>query len=63
MTSQAGDTASLPHFEQLFEGTQFRKGLELAFTSTKSGGLAARIDNRDVRSAFCSSLEYPNDRV
>lgn len=46
---QEGDTESLPQFEQLFEGAQFRKGMELAFTNTKSGGLAAKIDNRDVR--------------
>jgi hypothetical protein len=48
MIAQAGDTESLPKFEQLFEGANFRKGMELAFTSTKSGGLAARIDSRDV---------------
>lgn len=47
---QEGDTESLPQFEQLFEGAQFKKGMELAFTNTKSGGLAAKIDNRDVRS-------------
>jgi hypothetical protein len=45
---KAGDVESLPQFEQLFDGTAFRKGLELAFTSTKAGGLAARIDSRDV---------------
>jgi len=45
---QAGDKDSLPQFEQLFEGAEFRKGMELAFTNTKAGGLAARIDSRDV---------------
>lgn len=45
---KAGDVESLPQFEQLFEGADFRKGMELAFTSTKGGGLAARIDSRDV---------------
>ena len=47
---QAGDKQSMPEFERLFEGTEFRKGLELAFTSTKQGSLAARIDNKDVSS-------------
>ena len=47
---------SLPKFEQLFDGAQFRKGMELAFTSTKAGGLAARIDSRDV-SDCCLALD------
>ena len=47
---------SLPKFEQFFDGAQFRKGMELAFTSTKAGGLAARIDSRDV-SDFCLAVE------
>ena len=56
MAVQAGDAESLPKFEQLFDGAQFRKGMELAFTSTKAGGLAARIDSRDV-SDSCLALD------
>ena len=47
----------MPQFEQLFEGAQFRKGMELAFTNTKSGGLAAKIDNRDVSQTAKEALE------
>jgi hypothetical protein len=50
---------SLPQFEQLFEGADFRKGMELAFTSTKAGGLAARIDSRDVRFCTLPSTLHP----
>lgn len=45
---QVNDENSLVEFERLFEGVNFHKGLEMAFTSTKSGGLAARIGNSDV---------------
>jgi len=53
---KAGDVESLPQFEQLFEGAEFKKGMELAFTSTKAGGLAARIDSRDVGEVGSSSF-------
>lgn len=46
---QVGDERSLAEFERLFEGVAFHKGLEMAFTSTKAGGLAAKIGDNDVR--------------
>ena len=49
---QVGDTESFGKFEAMLKGAPFRKGLELGFTSTPEGGLAARVDNKDVRPAW-----------
>ena len=46
---QLGDSSSLQDFKQLFQGADFHTGLELAFSSTPEGALAARIGDREVR--------------
>ena len=47
--NQMGDKESLGEFKKLFDGAQFRNGLELSFSSTPEGALAARIDDKEVR--------------
>ena len=46
--AQVGDTESFAEFEGMMRQAPFRKGLELGFTSTPEGGLAARVDNQEV---------------
>lgn len=48
---QMGDNESLGGFKRLFDGADFHNGLELSFSSTPEGQLAARIDSRDVSHA------------
>lgn len=46
---QSGDAPALDEFEGLFRGARFYRGMEMVFTNTHAGGLALRIDGRDVR--------------
>jgi hypothetical protein len=47
---QAKEPAStMQAFEGLFEGVQFRKGLEIAFASHHKGQLVTQIDGKQVR--------------
>ena len=39
----------LDDFEARFEGADFHKGMEVAFSNTRAGGLALRIAGKDVR--------------
>ena len=39
----------LDDFEARFAGADFHKGMEVAFSNTRSGGLALRIAGKDVR--------------
>lgn len=48
---QMGDNESLGEFKRLFDGADFHNGLELSFSSTPEGQLAARIDSRDLSHA------------
>ena len=50
--AQVGEVAKWQEFEKQFEGADFRKGLEIAFTSTKQGALATKVDNKDVSSSL-----------
>ena len=46
---QAGAMQPLDDFEARFAGADFHKGMEVAFSNTRSGGLALRIAGEDVR--------------
>ena len=52
---QAGALQPLDDFEARFAGAKFHKGMEVAFSNTRSGGLALRIAGKDVRmpTSFC----------
>ena len=45
---QAHDTAPLQQFGSQFDNVNFRKGLQLNFTSNKDGSLITQIDNKQV---------------
>lgn len=47
---QAGETAALQAFTEQFSGAQFRKGLEITFT-TRGAQLQTRVDGEQVRAA------------
>lgn len=44
----------LDDFEARFAGADFHKGMEVAFSNTRSGGLALRIAGKDVRTPASS---------
>ena len=50
---QAHDTAPLQQFGSQFDNVNFRKGLQLNFTSSKDGSLITQIDNKQVRDSIC----------
>jgi hypothetical protein len=60
---QAGALAPLDDFEARFAGAEFHKGLEVAFTSTRAGGLALRIGSKDVRPPARAALGRPGALV
>ena len=45
---QAGDVAPLQEFGALFDDVNFKKGLQLNFTSNKEGALITQVDNKQV---------------
>ena len=49
--------AALDEFEGLFRGARFHKGFEMVFTNTKAGGLALRIDGKDVSALCCLCMQ------
>ena len=46
--AQAGDTESFAEFEGMMKKAPFHKGMEMGFTSTPDGGLAARVEGEEV---------------
>lgn len=47
--------ATLKSFEALFDGVQFRKGLEVAFATHHKGELVTKIDGKQVyRKRLCT---------
>lgn len=52
----------LDDFEARFAGADFHKGMEVAFSNTRSGGLALRIAGKDVRApASIAPQHLPRD--
>ena len=51
----------LDDFEARFEGADFHKGMEVAFSNTRSGGLALRIAGKDVRAPPHCPQHLPRD--
>lgn len=45
---QAGDVAPLQEFGALFDDVNFKKGLQLNFTSNKEGALITQVDNKQI---------------
>jgi hypothetical protein len=46
---QAGQSSALAAFKAQFDDVSFARGTEIAFAATAGGGLATRVDGREVQ--------------